>query len=232
MLIRNRERICAVGSILRAADANTVVWGSGFISKSDAVRETPKEVCALRGQLSLSLMERSGIPCPDVLGDPALLTPFIWPEWRATFQKYRLGLIPHYVDRGHPLVTNLVRGWSDDVHIIDIRTGVQKVITQLTECEAIASSSLHGLILADAYSIPSVWIKFSEAICGSEFKFLDYYSATGGCRECVAITRETTARELMARSRRYPVHLSLRRLLSVCPFASDDAKVRFAARLP
>jgi pyruvyltransferase len=42
----------------------------------------------------------------------------------------------------------------------------------------ILSSSLHGLILADAYEIPNKRLVIGNRLLGSDFKFMDYYSTT------------------------------------------------------
>ena len=51
------------------------------------------------------------------------------------------------------------------------------VIDQICSCEIIASSSLHGLIVPDAYNIPNCWITLSGKISGGLFKFYDYFSS-------------------------------------------------------
>ena len=38
---------------------------------------------------------------------------------------------------------------------------------------------MHGLILAEAYGIPTCRVVFSEKILGGDFKFYDYYSGVG-----------------------------------------------------
>lgn len=57
----------------------------------------------------------------------------------------------------------------------------EKVIKQIKQCKYIASSSLHGLIIADAYHIPNIRIvdydTFAYPACN--YKFEDYYSALG-----------------------------------------------------
>ena len=51
------------------------------------------------------------------------------------------------------------------------------VIDQITSCRKILSSSLHGLIVADAYRIPNARLILSNLICGGDFKFDDYYKS-------------------------------------------------------
>ena len=39
------------------------------------------------------------------------------------------------------------------------------------------SSSLHGLIISDAYNIPNKWIKYDNRINGDDTKFYDYFKS-------------------------------------------------------
>ena len=49
-------------------------------------------------------------------------------------------------------------------------------IDKILSCEVILSSSLHGIIIADAYAIPNQWSTFTDKIAeGAEFKFHDYF---------------------------------------------------------
>ena len=52
----------------------------------------------------------------------------------------------------------------------------QDVIDEIKKCECVISSSLHGLIISDAYGIANVRVKFSDSIKGGDFKYKDYYS--------------------------------------------------------
>ncbi|MDB4561904.1 hypothetical protein N9185_00850, partial [bacterium] len=82
--------------------------------------------------------------------------------------------------------------------------------------------SLHGLIAADAYRIPNVWIKFSDNVIGGNFKFRDYRLSIGaGEPQPVAINPRVSAQDLIDQSKHYPLELDLDLLLRSCPFASE-----------
>lgn len=171
----------AIGSVLERANTNNcghgnlVVWGTGFISSQGRLKVQPKKICAVRGPLTRELLLKQGYECPEIYGDPALLCPkFYRPESR---KRYKLGIIPHYVDKNHAAINNFQN--NPDVIIIDILGGIRNVVDQICSCQKIASSSLHGIIAADAYGIPSTWIKFSDNVVGNGFKFFDYFKSVG-----------------------------------------------------
>lgn len=101
------------------------------------------------------------------------MSKFVQPK---TNKKYQIGIVPHYVD--YKAATELLSGIGNDVTLIDVKQDPESFISKITECESIASSSLHGLILADAYNIPNIWIEFSNLVVGKGWKFMDYYSTT------------------------------------------------------
>lgn len=92
---------------------------------------------------------------------------------------YRLGIIPHVVDLHHPVIEDIRKNHADEILIIDLAHYEKwtDVIDQICSCERILSSSLHGLIVSDAYQVPSCWIELSGNISGGYFKFFDYASS-------------------------------------------------------
>jgi hypothetical protein len=63
--------------------------------------------------------------------------------------------------------------------VIDVRREPEAVFRDVAACESILSSSLHGLITADSFGIPSAWIELSSKVLGDGFKFRDYFSSIG-----------------------------------------------------
>ena len=164
-----------VGSVIKSADEKSIVWGSGYISAKERFRRKPREVRAVRGPLTRELLLSQGVECPEVYGDTALLfSKYYRPEVSA---RYRLGIVPHFRDKGNPWLEKMAA--QPGVRIVDITSGLFEVPDQVCSCERIASSSLHGMICADAYGIPSTWVKLSEKLKGGEFKFRDYLSSIG-----------------------------------------------------
>jgi pyruvyltransferase len=168
-----------IGSILdNNAVHNLVVCGSGFKKYNSSVKIAPKKVVSVRGPLSMETFNKLGIKCPPLFGDPALLFRDIYNPQVAP--SHEIGIIPHYVDQSNEHVVRLCR--DHGVRMIDIQAGIEEVIRQVKSCRFIVSSSLHGLILADMYKVPSVWIKISDKIHGDDFKFHDYFASVNELR--------------------------------------------------
>lgn len=209
-----RENYMVIGSVLGLADSNTIVWGSGFISEKSFLKVKPKKILAVRGPLTRNGVINQGIECPEVFGDPCLLLPkYYYPNVK---KKHELGLIPHFVDKTSTYINNLI---NDDVLVIDIQSGIENVVKQILSCNRIASSSLHGIIAADAYNIPSAWIKFSNKVIGDGFKFRDYFlSVTREDLFPLEIDANTTFEDIEDKFKEYEVIIDLDKLLDVCPF--------------
>ena len=86
-----------------------------------------------------------------------------------------MGIIPHYRDQNQAAVRELANHFDKTV-VIDVLADPMETLNQIAECELIISSSLHGLIVADAMGIPNRHVFFSDNVTGNGFKFRDYNS--------------------------------------------------------
>lgn len=162
-------RLLTVGSIMGLAGDGDVVWGTGVNGKvaAESHRFTSLDVRAVRGPRTARFLRDRGIEVPEVFGDPALLLQDIYPEWSAKQKRRRLGVLPNFHDlsdyRGHPA-------------LISPLESPERVIEMILECECIVASSLHGVIVAEAFGIPAVAI---ESGVEHPFKYRDYFEGTG-----------------------------------------------------
>lgn len=169
-----KENYLAIGSVLESASTSSIIWGSGFISQSGHCYKKPKRVCAVRGPLSREKLLQDNIDCPQIYGDPALILPMVYSP--KVEKKFELGIVPHFVDSNNPWLKNMSK--HPEVKILNIQDpDPYRFIDELLSCNKIASSSLHGIIVADAYQIPSIWIELSDKVLGDGFKFLDYFAS-------------------------------------------------------
>lgn len=165
------------GSILHHARGGDTVWGSGLLDGApfDA---TGVRFLAVRGPRSLAAIRGSDVP--EVFGDPAALLPHLYVP-RTDGRRYDVGVVPHYVHQDQMRVDDRALCWVD-VTDRDWRATVDLIAS----CDVVVSSSLHGIIVAEAYGIPTVWVEPGTEILGGRFKFDDYFEGTGRVREPIA----------------------------------------------
>ena len=207
----------AVGSVLGwLYSANSVVWGSGFLHEGERLPVEPQDILAVRGPLTADIInDQYGISV-NVFGDPAVLyTQYYWPN---ITKKYPLGIIPHYVD--YDVVKKMYRG-RDDVCVIDIKSGNRNVIDSLLSCRSIASSSLHGLIMADAYGIPTTWIDWLTPKV-DDFKYYDYFESIRCEKDLVSLNSCSDVLDIISVAEKTYHSINMKELIDVCPFYNKE----------
>lgn len=220
------DRYLVIGSVLAAANSRAEVWGSGFIEEGARVLEPPRAIHAVRGPLSRANLLKAGIECPEIYGDPALLLPrFFNPEVPKQFE---VGIIPHVVDKNHAWIEE--HRHAPGVRMIDVESDTWEFVRAVKACKTIFSSSLHGLICADAYGIPNAWIQLSDDLIGGDFKFRDYRLSIGAGEPSPIIIRPgTTVGEVLNQARHFELKIDLGKLLRACPFLSDTLRAEASA---
>ena len=154
------------------------IWGSGFWHDRNTHKlyRSNLKVCALRGALSQKkLFELTGHFYDVPLADGGLLIDELIP--RNIEKEYSLGVIPHLSQQNEVEVMRLKA--TKGVHIIDIKKKPEEVGKEIAKCETVLSSSLHGLIFADALGIPNMHVRLKKELPEGNFKFEDYYSSYG-----------------------------------------------------
>jgi pyruvyltransferase len=166
---RNRAgKVLGIGSILHHSCPGDVIWGSGALEKRPHDGRD-RRFLAVRGPMTRNLVNGD---VPEVYGDPAQLLPIVY-EPRALERRFDIGVVAHYLERDTMFVND------PNVASIDVRTDDwQGVVDQIISCDVIVSSSLHGIIVAETYGIPAVWVQPTTRLKGGRFKFDDYYAAT------------------------------------------------------
>lgn len=162
------------------------VWGTGLIRPKRVMLPTC-HVLALRGRLS---QQYAGLSHQEILlGDPGILAK----DLIGPVEKHnRIGIVPHYVDKAHPIIQELRK--HAEYQVIDVERECSEVCQDIAGCCVVLSSSLHGLVVADSYGIPNARLVLSDKIIGGDFKFDDY--ASGVERSRIATFRPVTVRDL------------------------------------
>lgn len=221
----NKNNYLVIGSTLTLlCNSKTIVWGAGVIDPFAELPEKPRKVLAVRGPLTRKYLLERKIECPEVYGDPALLSPLIYNP--GIKKKYKLGIIPHYSDFDSPILESLKK--APEVLFIKMEgyKNWTDVIDQINSCEQIASSSLHGLILAEAYKIPNLWIEIEGNLMGGHFKFHDFFLSIGKDRKNPCIINKDTTKEYINEliADWHPKEIDLTPLINAAPFKVYNTK--------
>lgn len=188
------EKYILTGSILNIETPNAIVWGAGIAWSDDIIPN--HDIRAVRGNLTLkrlkeyrefqsSVYDEEGNRLEWMtfdtssiqVGDPVLALPHIYDP--QVEKKYKVGIVPHYIDAYYFYQNlNCLKQELEDngILIIDINEPVEDFVKCVKSCETIISSSLHGIICADAYGVPSVHARFTNKIGGDGFKYADWFS--------------------------------------------------------
>lgn len=163
-----------IGSILELAGTDNIVWGAGII-KSDAQIANAK-ILAVRGPISYCRVLASGIKMKKIWGDPALLLPYFFSAPKKA-QSNKTLVSPHYIDfeKAKDLLSR-----NENLELVDLKKGnLEEIISEIAGASFVFSSSLHGLIVAHAYGVPAIWVKFTDDLDGDDIKFNDYFLSVG-----------------------------------------------------
>jgi hypothetical protein len=186
-------RVAGVGSILEhlPPDFSGAIWGAGLMD--DHAYPLPEaRILAVRGRLTA---ERIGAPEGVALGDPGLLAAR---RIRRPPIRWDVGLIPHLSHRSNSAFLALAEAPGIRVRVIDVRRTAGRTVREIASCAAVVTTSLHGLVTADAFGIPALWTSLEPPLSGGDFKFRDYESVvTPGRSRHLAFHRGASLQEML-----------------------------------
>lgn len=201
--IYRRKRWTADALWIKYFRSKVDVWGSGFIKDPESSDERLMRhlnIRAVRGKITLERLRRlTGNALDNVaIGDPGLLASRLFPAKKAPFRV--CGIIPHHAElaeikrsneivaierergilldstvKAMPLFERLAKSIPGAV-VLNPESAPKTVIGRISECEAVLSSAMHGLIVADSFGIPNIRVVASNSLMGGDYKFKDYYS--------------------------------------------------------
>lgn len=184
--VKHTRHLYAVGSVLSAGFQNATVWGSGFMNDPQGSKLgcclhhkgfRHLDVRAVRGPMTRDALLKLGHNCPEIYGDPAILMPMIYTP--KTEEKTLEFLV----------VNHLSDSTEYENNISILTTEYPDFIDRLCSAKRVISSSLHGIILAEAYGIPAVlFLPKATQDNLTLFKYQDYYYGTGRTEFPVAHT--------------------------------------------
>ena len=165
-------KLIAVGSTMTSLCKGDTAWGTGIMRETDTFHDVSDcRFLAVRGKLTEKIL---GVDV-GVYGDPALLLPLMYGVYKT--KTHRIGIIPHYAEKDESVFSELSK--QEGSKIIDVNYNWELFIDEIVSCEEVISSSLHGIVIAEAYEIPATWIKPTAKVAGDGFKFKDYLTGTG-----------------------------------------------------
>ena len=174
-----------IGSNLGDVENEDLACGVGIHHHSQKIKSTLADYRCVRGPLSLKYLQSRGVSIKNIfLGDPALLLKAFYEPIINKELKDKIGVVPHIsnIDYFKHQVDQL-----DGFYLINPTNNWEQVVSEIYSCKSVISSSLHGLICADAYDKPNVWIKVpgkSIPPCdkntdNGDFKYWDYFMSQG-----------------------------------------------------
>ena len=204
------KKLLAIGSLISFAANDDVIWGTGIngkLLKKESYNFDRLDVRAVRGPLTRQfLYDNFQINCPEIYGDPALLIPHFFPEFqKQNFPSRDFILILHYSEEKlfpkseYPYVVYSTDHWEE-------------IIRTILDSKFVVSTTLHGIIVAEAFGIPARLLRLTET--EPLFKYQDYYCGTGRPHFQFA----TSLEEALSMGGEPPFQCDLEKLYDAFPF--------------
>jgi pyruvyltransferase len=166
----SHSSIVSIGSLLEHLPPlwDGYIVGSGKLFENTRIHNMrDATILAVRGPLSAR-----GLKGSFALGDPGLLANELV---GAQEKQWSIGLLPHWEDKELVPKFQALIPSRYPVKVINPQDDPLTVLRQIGACGKIVTSSLHGVIVADAFRVPRrIEVSSLMRKDGGDFKFRDY----------------------------------------------------------
>ncbi|WP_348770168.1 polysaccharide pyruvyl transferase family protein [Arthrobacter sp. E3] len=170
------------------------------------------DVRSVRGPLTRDYLISRGACVGEVYGDPALLLPYLFPEMIKDLKIKKRGIL--FVPNLHDFEMTA----NSSAEVLNPTCHWRDCIKAIVQSEYVISSSLHGVVVAEAFGIPA---RLVDSGTEPPFKYEDYFKGTGRSQTHSAATFRSAELEMQMVE---PPQINLEGLLA--SFPSDLWKPR------
>lgn len=208
--------LLGVGSIIATKPFDAVIWGSGIhtVVTQHLLFKWKKyvkyDVRAVRGPITHNILKSCGYACENVVyGDPAVLMPLIYMP-KSQEKKYDISVIQHLSVKEKNVL-------CDKCHSIEIQTTDYKhVIDEIVASKMVISSSLHGIILSEAYGVPAIFMNENGKMYSEIIKYFDWYYSTN--RRTVVMAESLEEAQTLSPMKLPELNMMQKELLECFPY--------------
>lgn len=206
------KKLLAIGSIFYFANDGDVVWGSGVNGKTFDKKYysfDQLDIRAVRGPITRQfILDNFSIACPEVYGDPALLFPYFFPEFkRQENPSIEYLIVPHYTDMQYfPK--------EEYENVVYTQEPWNEIIQKILDSKFVIASSLHAIVIAEAYGIPARVLRITDSPHNHILKYQDYFLGTNRPNFQFA----TSVEEALRMGGETPFQCDLKKLYEAFPF--------------
>lgn len=172
--------VIAVGSVLEhaaAVDARGLVWGAGVrhpdLAPAAWAQRHRSRILAVRGALTRDAL---GLELDTPLGDPGLIARSLYGR---SARPHGIVVVPHFLAFNRPDARSLMAAArADGMRVVPPSASYDRICEEVSRAELVLTSSLHGMVVADALDCPVQLVSFGRT-AEPAFKYSDYESVFG-----------------------------------------------------
>jgi hypothetical protein len=168
-----------VGSIIKFAQTNSTVLGSGIAARGTKVNPNAKYTF-VRGRHTADCIAASGGVVPEIFGDPGIIMSKLYAPDEVVKEPGSVALVRHI--RHLPLTMKLP-SYIEEISIWGARpAALEDFISKILTKDFVITSAMHCFIVCQSYGIPCALVTFEgleDVVPGDGIKYLDYLNGVG-----------------------------------------------------